>query len=82
MMPNNSPKRLERTKCSLHILLGSLLLFSKPTMFLILRFADCLPKYASRRIETISEIVTFGIRVSIDLIVDHGGIFLHKSREY
>jgi hypothetical protein len=50
MAPNNSPTRLVHTKCPLHIIPSSFLLFNKPTFFLFFRIADCLHKCGPTKI--------------------------------
>jgi hypothetical protein len=77
-----SQREMDHTKCPLYNLPSSLLLFSKPTLFLVFSLVDCLHKFGIERIDTISEITLFGIRVAIDLICDHWSITLRKPREH
>jgi hypothetical protein len=63
-------REMDHAKCPLYILPSSLLLFSKPTLFLVFRLVDCLHKFDLERIDTIGEIVLFLIRVAIDHIGD------------
>jgi hypothetical protein len=80
MLPNNSPTRLEHMKWPLDIFPHSLLLFNKPTLFLVFGCVGCLHKYGLVRIYTMSQIVLFVIRVSIDLIGGHLSTAFRKSR--
>jgi hypothetical protein len=58
---NNSPLRLEHTKCTLDILPACFLSLSKPSIFLLCWFTNCLHKSRLPRIDAIFKVVALVI---------------------
>jgi hypothetical protein len=71
---NNSPPRLEHTKCTVHIFPAYFLSLSKPSIFLLRWFTNYLHKSRPIGIDAISKIVALILWMVINLIVIHRSI--------
>jgi hypothetical protein len=81
---NNIRPRLEHTKYTLHILPACFLSLSKPSIFLLRWFTNCLHKSRPGGIDAISKVIALVVWMAIDLIVKHRSIalrYLAKTEE-
>jgi hypothetical protein len=63
-VPDNDKTRLKHTKCPLYILPSCLLTLCKPRLLLRSWSKNCLHKSCPRRIDTVGEVIPFGIGFS------------------
>jgi hypothetical protein len=81
-VPDNGKTRLKHTKCPLYILPSCLLTLCKPRLLLCSWSRNCIHKSSPRRIDTIGEVISFGVGVAVDLKVNRRRISLGQSCEH
>jgi hypothetical protein len=81
-VPYNGKTRLEHTKFPLDILPSCLLTYGKPRLLLQSWSGNCLHKCRPRWIDTIGEVVPFGVGVVVDLEVNRRRMSLGQSYEH